>query len=80
VDLQVARIIVSSGFRSSRELNDLLHVLKANCDPAEYESLKRAIATAIAEIANATFKPAFAAYPALEAEVDAQIAKYGRFA
>ena len=80
MDLQVARIMVSSGFRSSRELNDLLHVLKANCDPVEYDSLRHSIATAVAEIANATFKPAFAAHPALEKEVDAQIAKYGRFA
>jgi len=80
MDLELARIMVSSGFRSARELNELIHILKAHCAPDEYESLKQAMAAAVAEIGNATFTPAFAAHPALKAEVDAQISKYGRFA
>ncbi len=80
MDLQVARIMVASGFRGSRELTDLLHLLKASCATDEYDRLKLAISEAVAEVQSATFAPAFAAHPALEAEVDAAIKQYGRFA
>jgi len=80
MDRQLARILVSTGFRSSRELGELLQMLKSQCSADEYERLKPPIADAIAKITNATFDPAFAAYPDLRDEVEAQIAKYGRFA
>jgi hypothetical protein len=80
MDKQLARIIVSSGFRRSRELTDLLHLMKAKCTADEFERLKPALTNAIAEITVATFRPAFAAHPDLEAEVDATIREYGRFA
>ena len=79
MDRSLARILVSVGFRSSRELNDLLHLLKAQCGDDEYQRLKAPIASAIAEVTAATFEPAFAAHPDLRREVDDQINKCGRF-
>lgn len=71
--------MVMAGFRSTRELGDLIHVLKEHCAPEEYDRLKLAIAAAITKVFEATTDPAFAAHPSLGAEVDEQITKYGRF-
>ena len=79
IDRDLARLMLISGFRSARELNELLFVLKEHCSADDYERLRGKIADAIAEINAATLSEAFDAHPDLHAEVDATIKKYGRF-
>ena len=50
MDIDLARHVVRIAFRSSRELGGLLGVLKAHCDPDEYEGYANAVAAAISSI------------------------------
>lgn len=75
VDEDMARILATGGAYASRELVRL-HDLLLQHLPDERE-LRLGIASAIAEIGLNVLKPAFEAHPALEAEFDRRLKKYG---
>ncbi len=77
--IDLARHVVRTAFRSSRELGGLLGVLKAHCEPEEYEGYARAIATVIASTQLKIVNQVTSSLPELEAEIEAVIAKYDRY-
>lgn len=79
MDINVARHVIRTCFRSGRELETLLDLLKENCDAKEYESYATAIATAISSIHVGIVNRIVDSHPELEDEVDAVISKYGRY-
>ena len=79
MDIDVARHIVRTAFRSGRELESLLSMLKAHCKPDEYNGYAKAIAAAVASIHLEVINRVTADFPALEAEIEAQINKHGRY-
>lgn len=79
VNKELARHLVRVAFRSGRELEGALGVLKAACEPDEYRDFAKGIAGAIDGIHVALVNKAIAAYPELEAEIEADLQKYGRY-
>jgi hypothetical protein len=79
MDIDLARHVVRAGFRAGRELEALLAVVKQGTEPEEYASFRRAVATAIHEIQEATLKKAMVEHPGLEGEIEGSIAKYGAY-
>lgn len=79
MDIDFARLAIRAGFGAGRELETLIHITKERWEPAAHKEFTLGIARAIAEIQDATMNKAFAAFPELEAEVDAAINKYGRY-
>jgi hypothetical protein len=60
-------------------LQDFLVSLRERCTPEEYKDYSRGIATAMDAIGVALINKALAAHPELSAEVDASIAKHGKY-
>lgn len=79
MDIEMARQVIRTAFRSGAELEDLLKQLKKRCSPDEYQDYARGIAAAVDAIGVGLINKATAAYPQLHAEIEASIAKYGRF-
>lgn len=79
MDIEVARHVVRAGFRSARELDSLLSLLKMHCGAEEYAVYAKAIARAVASIHLEVMNKAIAAYPELEGEIEASIARYERY-
>jgi hypothetical protein len=79
MDIDFARLAIRAGFSAGRELENLIHITKVSWEPGAHREFTLGIARAIAEIQNATMNKAFAAFPELEAEVDAAIAKDGHY-
>lgn len=50
MDINLARHIARCIFLSSRQLSELIPILKDNCNPDEYQAYTKGIATAIAHI------------------------------
>ena len=78
MEIDLAHHVTRAAFRSSRELGDLLHLLKGQLDEAEYQGYAKAIATAIAAIQFELVNKLTADHPGLEAEIEASMAKYDR--
>ena len=79
MDINLARHVIQSAFRSGRELEGLLAVLKEHCKPDEYQTYAKAIATSIASIQLEIVNRITSSFPELETELEASIAKYGRY-
>jgi len=79
MDIELAREVVRAAFRSTSELQDLLWKLKQRCSPDEYQDYARGIAAAVDAIGVGLISKATAAHPELKSEIEASIAKYGRF-
>jgi len=79
VDMDVARHIIRAAFRSARELENLLGLLKSHCSPEEYQIYATAIGTAIASIHLEVMNRVTDDFPTLEAEIEADIKKHGRY-
>jgi hypothetical protein len=79
MDVDLARDMIRTAFRSSSELQDFLGVLKQRCSPEEYKDYSRGIAAAIDAIGVALINKALAVHPELNAEVEASIARYGQY-
>ena len=79
MDIDVARHVLRVAFRSAGELQQLLPVLKKSCAADEYEAYAKGIAAAVAEIALEVTNRVIADHPALETEVEADVAKHGRY-
>jgi hypothetical protein len=79
MDVDLARDMIKTAFRSSSELQDFLGVLKRRCSLEEYKDYSRGIAAAIDAIGVALINKALAAHPELNAEVEASIARHGQY-
>lgn len=75
----VARHVVRRVFRSTSELEALIGLLKEHCDPNEYKDYARAIAAAIDGINSELLNRVLSSHPRLAGEIEADIAKFGRF-
>jgi hypothetical protein len=78
MNIDVARHVIRAAFRSSRELSNLLPLLKDNLDAVEYQRYTMAIAAAIAATQLEVINTITADHPELEAEIEMQISKYDR--
>lgn len=76
---ELQRHAIRSAFRSGRELQELLLLLKEHAPPEDYQSLRLGIAEALAAIAKGVTDKIIAANPELKSEVDASIKRYGTF-
>jgi hypothetical protein len=76
-DLQ--RHVVRSAFRSGRELQELLLLLKEHASPEEYQSFRLGIANAMAAIASGITDKVISSNPEMKSEIDANIKRYGLF-
>lgn len=79
MDIELARELVRTAFRSSAELQALLPMLKQRCDEEEYKSYALGIAAAIDTIGVGLTNKALAAHPGLVGEIEANLEKQGRF-
>jgi hypothetical protein len=79
MNVDLARDMIKTAFRSSSELQDFLGALKQRCSPEEYKDYSRGIAAAIDAIGLALINKALAAHPELNAEVEASIARRGQY-
>ena len=79
MDINLARQVARSAFRSSRELGNLIPVLKQTLDADEFQIYSKAIATAIATIQVEVVNRVTTAHPGLEAEIEDSIEKKGHF-
>ena len=79
MDIKLARHLLRSAFRSSRELGELVPLLKEKLPPEEYERYARAIATTIASIQLDVVNLLTAEHPGLESELETSIAIYGKY-
>lgn len=79
MDINMARHVIRTCFRSGRELETLLDLLKEHCDAQEYKSYATAIATAIASIHVEVVNRITDSHPGLEDEMEAVISKYGLY-
>lgn len=79
MNMELARHVIRAAFRSGRELEVLLGVLQAHCSADEYKTYSRAIATAIDAIHREVMDRVTSSQPGLEDEIEASIAKYGRY-
>jgi hypothetical protein len=78
MDIDLARDMIRTAFRSSSELQEFLGVLKQRCSPEECKDYSRGIA-AIDAIGVALINKALAEHPELNAEVEASIARHGQY-
>ena len=79
MDIDLARDVVKAAFRSARELQELLGVLKQRCSSDDYQNYKYGIAKAMAAISVEVINKALADHPELVEEIDRGIAKDGRY-
>jgi hypothetical protein len=79
MDIDLARDMIRTAFRSSSELQSFLGILKQRCSPEQYRDYLRGIAAVIDAIGVALINKALAAHPELKAEVEAAIAEHGRY-
>ena len=79
MEIEVARDVVRAAFRSSSELQQMLAFLKGRCRPEEYQVYARNIAAAIDAIGVSLINKTLAEHPELKSEIEASIAKTGRY-
>lgn len=75
----MARDIIRAAFRSTSELQDLLGTLNGRCRPDEYQDYARSIAAAIDAIGVSLINKTLTEHPELNSEIEANIAKTGRY-
>jgi hypothetical protein len=79
MDINVARYVIRASFRSGRELEAIFDLLRNHCGAEGYRTFAKAVATAVASIQVEVVNQITAGHPELEDEIDAVIAKYGRY-
>jgi len=79
MEIDIARDVLKAAFRSSGELQSLLGTLKDRCEPDQYTVYARGVAAAIDAIGAGLINKVLATYPELSREIDASIAKHGRY-
>lgn len=79
MDIELARHVVRTAFRSSSELQALLSTLKQGCSAEEYKSYALGIAAAIDAICVGLMNKAIAAHPGLAGEIESSLEQHGHF-
>ena len=79
MDIELAREVVRTAFRSSAELQALLPMLRQRCTAQEYQTYALGIAAAIDAIGVEVTNRALAAHPGLAGEIESSVEKQGRF-
>jgi len=74
----VAREVLRAAFRSGRELEALLAILKTECPAEEHKDYARAVAGAIGGIGAALTAKVLAGHPDLADEIEANLNLCGR--
>jgi len=78
MDEDLAWEIVRAAFRSSRELQDLLSLLKDRASADGYQDYAPGIARAVDAINDALLNPVIAAHPPLADRIEAELNAHGR--
>jgi fibrillarin-like rRNA methylase len=73
---EIAHHIAYESFRISSMLNNLIPILKENCDKDEYEFLAKKIAAISGDIGLELLNYVFSKYPDIKDEIDGKIQKY----
>jgi hypothetical protein len=73
----IAKHIVVCAFRAGSQLEDIIHFAKTYCDDGEYQTLLKAVATAIAGIHTEIVNDILAEHQDLEQEIEESVQKYG---
>ena len=79
MNIDLARHVARGAFRSSRELAELLPFLKSHLNAEEYSTYAKAIRLAVASIQVDLMNKLVADHPGFEVDIEASIAKYGRY-
>ena len=79
MDIELAREVVRTAFRSSAELQALLPMLRRRCNAQEYQTYALGIAAAIDAIGVEVTNRALAAHPGLVNEIESTVERQGRF-
>ena len=79
MNIDIARHIARAALRSSRDLAELIPCLKAYLSADEHAAYSKAIGSAVAAIQLDVMNKVLADNPGLESEIEASIAKYGRY-
>jgi hypothetical protein len=79
MEKDLARHVIRTAFRTTRELSTLLGLLKQHVSEEEYRRYARGIASAIDAANVALLDPTYASHPEVREEVEASIDKYDRF-
>lgn len=76
---ELARHLARVAFRTCRELRDALDLLRSRLPPDKYEPHAREVARAIDAVMTALIERPLADRPAIRAEIEASIARHGRY-
>lgn len=79
MNVDLARHTVRAAFRIGRELQDVMALLKQHLPEDQYRGYAADIAGAVHAANVALLDRPLAARPELAAEIDASIARYGRY-
>ena len=79
MNIELARRMVRSAFECGSQLQELLPLLKEQCEPEDYRRYAHDIAEAIDKANTALISPALAAHPGLAGEIENAIQKTGRY-
>ena len=77
MDEQLARITINTAMRAARDIGGLMPLLKDHCDPDAREPLSIGVGTVVHEIYASIVDPLFERYPALKAEIESNVERYG---
>jgi hypothetical protein len=79
MDIELAREVIRTAFRSGAELQALLPLLKQRCSAEEYKGYALGIAAAIDAIGVELTNKVLAAHPGLANEIESSVKRHGRF-
>ena len=79
MNIDIARHVARAAFKSSHELSELVPFLNDRLGAEEYAAYAKAIGLAVAAIQVDLMKKLVTDHPGLEAEIEASIAKHGRY-
>jgi len=77
MDIDIARHVIRTVFRSGRELEGLIPL--EHCDAQEYAIFGKGVAHALAAMTTELTNKVLSAHPELNDQIEADLAKYGRF-
>jgi hypothetical protein len=78
MDEELAWEMVRVAFRTARELQGVLGLLKENCSAEDYQRYAGRIARAIDAVNDALLNTALAAHPRLAERIEAELEEFGR--
>ena len=79
MDIDIARHVMRRVFLSARELEALIPLLKEHCDSEDYATYGKGVAMVLATMSTELTGKILADSSGAKQEIDADIAKYGRY-